>query len=49
MTHSFMHLLWWLIVGHALADFVLQSVTMAVGKAPSRPGAPGGLSWYYWG
>jgi len=48
MTHGFMHLLWWLIVGHALADFVLQSGAMAVGKSPHHVGAPGEPPWYYW-
>jgi|SRR5271165_3728317 len=40
-------LLWWLIVGHALADFVLQGEVMALGKnrnLPSRTGVP----WFYW-
>jgi hypothetical protein len=48
MTHGFMHLLWWLIVCHALADFVLQSGAMAVGKSPLHVGAPGEPPWYYW-
>jgi hypothetical protein len=33
MTHGAIHLLWWLIVGHALADCVLQSGAMARGKS----------------
>ena len=48
MIHAALHLLWWLIVGHALADFVLQSSTMAMGKSRHHRGAPGEPPWYYW-
>jgi Protein of unknown function (DUF3307) len=48
MTHSAIHLLWWLIVGHALADFVLQSGDMARGKSRHYVGAPNEPPWYYW-
>lgn len=45
--------LWWLVVGHALADFVLQSDTMAKGKNRHRrtdppPGARYQPTWGYW-
>jgi len=48
MMHGALHLLWWLIVGHALADFVLQSGAMAIGKSRHYQGAPGEPPWYYW-
>jgi Protein of unknown function (DUF3307) len=48
MTHGAFHLLWWLIVGHALADFVLQSSAMAAGKNRHHQGRPGEPPWYYW-
>ena len=41
-------LLWCLVVGHALADFVLQSSAMAIGKSRHHQGAPGEPPWYYW-
>jgi hypothetical protein len=47
MMHHFLCLLWWLIAGHALADFALQSETMALGKnrhLSSKTGVP----WPYW-
>ena len=43
----FLTLFWWLVVGHALADFVLQSETMALGKnrhLSSKTAVP----WPYW-
>jgi hypothetical protein len=48
MSHAFLHLLWWFVVGHALADFVLQSSAMARGKSRSHQGEPGEPPWYYW-
>ena len=48
MSHGFLPLLWWFIVGHALADFVLQSGAMARGKSRSYQGEPGEPPWYYW-
>ncbi len=45
---------WWLIVGHALADFALQSDSMARGKNRHREpvGVPPGQTpqtiWPYW-
>lgn len=48
MTHGAFHLLWWLIVGHAFADFVLQSGAMALGKSRHHQGAPGEPPWFYW-
>jgi hypothetical protein len=48
MIHGVLHLVWWLIVGHALADFVLQSTSMAIGKSRHHHGAPGEPPWYYW-
>lgn len=47
-----MDTLWWLIVGHALGDFVLQTDTMAKGKSRHRRLEPS-LSqylptWQYW-
>jgi hypothetical protein len=47
MMHHFLTLLWWLATGHALADFALQSETMALGKnrhLSSKTGVP----WPYW-
>ena len=45
--------LWWLSVGHALADFVLQTDTMAKGKNRHRKphSGPDGKyqpAWGYW-
>lgn len=45
--------LWWLVVGHALADFVLQTDTMAKGKnrhnhTTPPPGARMQPTWFYW-
>lgn len=48
MTHGALHLLWWFVVGHALADFVLQSGAMALGKSRHHQGALGEPPWYYW-
>lgn len=48
MAHGAIHLLWWLVVGHALADFVLQSGEMARGKSRYYVGAPEEPRWYYW-
>lgn len=48
MTHGALHLLWWFVVGHAFADFVLQSGAMALGKSRHHQGAPGEPPWYYW-
>jgi hypothetical protein len=48
MIHAALHLLWWLIVGHALADFVLQSSMMAAGKSRHHPRGPREPPWYYW-
>ena len=47
MMHHLLTVLWWLVVGHALADFVLQSETMALGKnrhLSNKTGVP----WPYW-
>jgi|HubBroStandDraft_4_1064222.scaffolds.fasta_scaffold59624_4 hypothetical protein len=47
MNHHFLTLLWWLVVGHALADFALQSDAMALGKnrhLSNKTGVP----WPYW-
>lgn len=42
-----LELLFWLIVGHALADFALQSDAIAKGKAEfSTPLY--GVPWFYW-
>ena len=49
-----MSVLWWLIVGHALGDFVLQTDTMAKGKNRHRPADPSSAwsqylpGWPYW-
>jgi len=48
MLHPALHLLWWMVVGHALADFVLQSSAMAMGKNRRHLGKPGEPPWYYW-
>ncbi len=45
--------LFWLIVGHAFADFVFQSDSMAKGKNRHRkttppPGANYQPTWFYW-
>lgn len=31
---------WWLVVGHAVGDFVVQGETMAMGKSRHRPPPP---------
>lgn len=49
-------LFWWLLVGHALADYALQSDAMAQGKNRFRPIDPARVPpgqtpkpcWYYW-
>lgn len=46
-------LMFWLLCGHALADFALQSDAMAKGKNRHRkttppPGATYTPCWYYW-
>jgi hypothetical protein len=46
-------MLWWLIVGHAFADFVLQSEVMAKNKNRHNKGTPPPHqkympTWYYW-
>lgn len=51
-----MSILWWLLVGHAVADFALQSEAMAKGKNRNRkpdfaqvpPGAKYQPTWHYW-
>ena len=48
-----MEILFWLLFGHALADFSLQSDTMAKGKNRHRktdppPGAKYQPMWFYW-
>ncbi len=48
-----MEILFWLLVGHAVADFVLQSDSMAKGKNRHRktgppPGAKYTPCWQYW-
>jgi hypothetical protein len=52
MIDPFM-LLFWLLVGHAVADFSLQSDSMVRGKNRHRrteppPGAKYQPTWYYW-
>jgi hypothetical protein len=44
---SALGLLWWLIVSHAVGDFVLQDETMAKGKNRNLPGQTG-VPWFYW-
>lgn len=50
---SILSLAWWLVVGHAVADFVLQLDSMARGKNRHRrtdppPGAVFTPTWVYW-
>ena len=41
-------LFFWLLFGHALGDFSLQSDTIAVGKNRQLNPAHVGVPWYYW-
>lgn len=48
-----MEVLFWLLAGHVIADFALQSDAMAKGKNRHRkteppPGAKYQPTWYYW-
>lgn len=45
--HQFLTLLWWLVVGHAVADFVVQSDTIALSKNRNLPNKTG-VPWQFW-
>lgn len=50
---SFLTLLWYMLSGHAVADYALQSDAMAKGKnwnnaTPVPPGQKPQVCWYYW-
>lgn len=40
-------LFFWLLCGHAFADYALQPEAMAIGKDP-RKSPHAGVPWYYW-
>ena len=56
MISEAINLGWWLLVGHAVADFSLQTDSMAKGKNRNRPvdmsvvppGQKYTPSWFYW-
>lgn len=48
LTVGFLVTLWWLLVGHALADFTFQNDTMAVNKNRHLNDISKGVPWYYW-